>query len=105
SLAPRPAARGPGRAGGVPGLGRPHAARRVNRTGPALGYALVWLFLIVFLVYPLGRIFYDAFTDESGRFTAGHFVAFAQDGFYLRSLWNSLLLGLGTVAGASVLGF
>jgi iron(III) transport system permease protein len=76
-----------------------------TRLGPALGYAAIWLFLIVFLVYPLGRIFYDAFTDEAGRFTVGHFVAFAQDGFYVRSLWNSLLLGLGTVACTSVLGF
>ena len=78
---------------------------RVSRLAPTLGYALIWLFLIVFLVYPLGRIFYDAFTDETGRFTIAHFVAFAYDAFYLRSLWNSLLLGLGTVACASVLGF
>jgi iron(III) transport system permease protein len=81
------------------------AASRMARLGPALGYATIWLFLIVFLVYPLGRIFYDAFTDEAGRFTIGHFVAFTQDQFYLRSLWNSLLLGLGTVACTSVLGF
>src|SRR5438552_1770201 len=79
--------------------------RRLARLAPTLGYALVWLFLIVFLVYPLGRIFYDAFTDEAGRVTAAHFVAFAHDGFYLRSLANSLLLGLGTVACSSVLGF
>ena len=80
-------------------------SRRLTRLAPAFGYALIWLFLAVFLVYPLGRIFYDAFTDEAGRFTAGHFLAFAHDGFYLRSLWNSLLLGLGTVVCASVLGF
>src|SRR5712691_7716390 len=85
-------------------IGRP-LSRPVARLAPVLGYALIWLFLIVFLVYPLGRIFYDAFTDEAGRFTAAHFVAFAHDGFYLRSLANSLLLGLGTVACSSVLGF
>jgi iron(III) transport system permease protein len=78
------------------------SARRVL---PALGYAAIWLFLLLFLVYPLCRIFYDAFTDEAGRFTAGHFVEFVGDGFYRRSLWNSLLLGLGTVACTSVLGF
>jgi len=78
-----------------------HAAR----LAPALGYALIWLFLIVFLVYPLGRIFYDALTDESGRFTAAHFIGFVHDAFYLRSLANSLLLGLATVACTSVLGF
>ncbi|MEX2146258.1 MAG: iron ABC transporter permease [Candidatus Rokuibacteriota bacterium] len=72
---------------------------------PTLGVAAIWLFLIVFLVYPLLRIFYDAFTDEAGVFTVMHFVEFASDAYYRRSLWNSLLLGVGTVAGTSVLGF
>jgi len=80
-------------------------AARLRRVGPALGYAAIWAFLILFLVYPLLRIFYDAFTDEAGRVTASHFIAFAHDSFYLRSLGNSLLLGLGTVACTSVLGF
>ena len=34
---------------------------------PALGVALIWAFLIVFLVYPLLRLFYDAFTDDADR--------------------------------------
>lgn len=72
---------------------------------PALGVGLIWLFLILFLVYPLVRIFYDAFSDEAGRFTLANFVEFAHDRFYLRSLMNSILLGLGTVAATSVLGF
>jgi len=70
-----------------------------------LGYAAIWLFLVVFLVYPLLRIFYDAFTDEAGLFTLANFVAFAGDAYYVRSLGNSMLLGLGTVACTSVLGF
>ncbi len=72
---------------------------------PALGVAGIWIFLGVFLVYPLLRIFYDAFTDEAGLFTVMHFVEFARDAYYRRSLWNSLLLGTGTVACTSVLGF
>ena len=72
---------------------------------PGLGYAAIWLFLVVFLVYPLLRIFYDAFTDEAGLFTLANFVAFAGDAYYVRSLGNSMLLGLGTVACTSVLGF
>ncbi|OLC13343.1 MAG: hypothetical protein AUH29_13590 [Candidatus Rokubacteria bacterium 13_1_40CM_69_27] len=72
---------------------------------PALGVAAIWLFLLVFLVYPLARIFYDAVTDEAGRLTVAHFVEFARDRFYQRSLVNSLLLGLGTVAATSALGF
>jgi iron(III) transport system permease protein len=75
------------------------------RLGPGLGYAAIWLFLVVFLVYPLLRIFYDAFTDEAGAFTVANFAEFAGDAYYVRSLWNSILLGLATVACTSVLGF
>jgi iron(III) transport system permease protein len=71
---------------------------------PALGVVLIWGFLAVFLLYPLARIFYDAVTDDAGAFTLGHFQAFFTDPFYLRSLWNSLLLGAGVVIASSVLG-
>jgi iron(III) transport system permease protein len=80
----------------------PAAASRVL---PALGVTVIWLFLALFLVYPLVRIFYDAFSDDAGRLTIANFVEFARDGYYLRSLVNSLLLGLGTVVATSVLGF
>src|SRR5437763_9223188 len=80
-------------------------ARAVVATAlPALGVALIWIVVVVFVVYPLLRVFYDAVSDESGRLTLQNFVAFAGDAFYRRSLWNSLLLGLGTVAATSVLG-
>src|SRR6059036_4008411 len=81
-------------------------ARRALATAlPALGVALIWAFLALFLVYPLLRVFYDAFSDEAGRLTLANFTAFAGDAFYRRSLWNSLVLGAGTVAATSVLGF
>src|SRR5262245_30475862 len=70
----------------------------------AIGVLGIWAFLLVFLLYPLGRIFYDAVTDDHGALTLAHFAAFFTDGYYLRSLWNSVLLGLGVVAGASALG-
>jgi iron(III) transport system permease protein len=81
------------------------SASRLTGALPALGVALIWIFLAVFLVYPLVRIFYDAFSDEAGRLTLVNFAEFAGDHFYRRSLVNSLLLGLGTVAATSVLGF
>jgi len=81
------------------------APRRFVGVLPALGVVLIWAFLAAFLVYPLVRIFYDAFSDETGRLTLVNFVEFAGDHFYRRSLVNSLLLGLGTVAATSVLGF
>ncbi len=83
----------------------PSAPARRRPVLPVLGVGAIWLFLLVFLVYPLLRIFYDAFSDEAGRLTAANFVEFARDPFYVRSLVNSLVLGLGTVAATSVVGF
>jgi iron(III) transport system permease protein len=79
-------------------------ARVSSRALPALGVLLIWAFLVIFLVYPLLRLFYDAFTDDAGRFTLLNFYEFFTDRFYLRSLWNSLLLGIGTVITTSILG-
>jgi iron(III) transport system permease protein len=70
----------------------------------AAGFALIWAFLILFVFYPLTRIFYDAFTTEAGAFTIANFIEFFTDSYYLRSLWKSLLLGLAAVATTSVVG-
>jgi iron(III) transport system permease protein len=69
-----------------------------------IGFGLIWLFLLVFVLYPLTRIFYDAFTNEAGQFTLANFQEFFTDRFYLRSLWNSLMLGFATVLTTSVIG-
>src|SRR5574338_208565 len=79
------------------------AAPRVPVSAGA-GFALIWAFLIVFVLYPLTRIFYDAFTDEAAQFTFGNFYEFFTDRFYLRSLWNSLVLGVAAVVSTSVIG-
>jgi iron(III) transport system permease protein len=70
----------------------------------ALGFALIWTFLIVFVLFPLTRIFYDAFTNEAGALTAANFREFFTDSFYLRSLWKSLVLGAAAVLTTSVIG-
>ncbi|HEX9687379.1 MAG TPA: hypothetical protein VGA25_16175, partial [Burkholderiales bacterium] len=62
-----------------------------------VGFALIWTFLILFVLYPLLRIFYDAITNEAGQFTIANFYEFFTDRFYLRSLWNSLVLGAAAV--------
>lgn len=72
--------------------------------GAKIGFALIWVFLILFVLYPLTRIFYDAFSNEAGQFTLVNFQEFFTDRFYLRSLWNSLLLGVATVLTTSVIG-
>jgi iron(III) transport system permease protein len=69
-----------------------------------LGFGLIWAFLIVFVVFPLLRIFYDAITDDAGHLTLAHFHEFFTDSFYLRSLWKSLLLAFATVFTTSVIG-
>jgi iron(III) transport system permease protein len=73
-------------------------------TPAALGFVLIWAFLIVFAIFPLVRIFYDAFTNETGQFTSANFLDFFTDSFYLRSFWKSLLLGLAAVFTTSVIG-
>ena len=78
--------------------------RALVALGPTLGVGLIWLFLALFLVYPLTRIFYDAFTNEQGAFVLENFYEFFTDSFYLRSLWKSLLLGAAAVVTTSVVG-
>src|SRR6266850_2110544 len=69
-----------------------------------IGFGLIWAFLILFVLYPLTRIFYDAFANEAGQLTLANFQEFFADRYYLRSLWNSLVLGVATVVTTSVIG-
>ena len=69
-----------------------------------LGYALIWAFFALFLIYPLIRLFYDTFTTDQGNFTLMNFSGFFTDSFYLKCLVNSLLLGAATVVTTSILG-
>jgi iron(III) transport system permease protein len=72
--------------------------------GGLLGYAAIWAFFGVFLIYPLIRLFYDAITTEQGQFTLINFYQFFTDSYYLKALANSLLLGVATVMTTSVVG-
>src|SRR5260221_9982985 len=69
-----------------------------------IGFGLIWAFLILFVLYSLTRIFYDAFSNDAGQLTLANFHEFFADGYYLRSLWNSLVLGIATVVTTSVIG-
>lgn len=69
-----------------------------------LGFGLIWAFLLLFVLYPLTRIFYDAVTDEAGQFTLLNFRDFFTDDFYLRAFWRSMVLGLAAVASTSIIG-
>ena len=81
------------------------AAPRIGtRLAAAGGFAAIWGFLLLTLLYPLLRLFYDAFSNDAGALTLENFQEFFTDAFYLRSLVNSLLLGFGTVLTTSVVG-
>ncbi len=84
-------------------LSQPRVWARTN-IGGWLGYAAIWAFFAIFLIYPLIRLFYDAFTTDQGVFTLTNFYDFFTDSYYLKSLVNSLLLGIGTVMTTSILG-
>jgi iron(III) transport system permease protein len=78
---------------------------RLPRAIPAaLGFSLIWAFLIAFAIYPLIRIFYDAFSNEVGQLTIANFLEFFTDPFYLRSLWKSVVLGVAAVITTSIIG-
>lgn len=68
------------------------------------GFSLIWAFLILFILFPLTRIFYDAFSNDAGHLTLANFAEFFTDAFYLRSLWQSLVLGVAAVITTSVIG-
>ena len=74
------------------------------RIGGLLGYAGIWTFFGIFLIYPLIRLFYDTFTTDQGVFTLMNFYDFFTDSFYLKTLVNSLLLGVATVITTSIIG-
>src|SRR4030042_5579529 len=74
------------------------------KIGGLLGFAAIWAFFGIFLIYPPIRLFYDTFTTEQGSFTLMNFYDFFTDSYYLQSLLNSLLLGVATVMTTSILG-
>lgn len=68
------------------------------------GFGLIWTFLLLFVLFPLTRIFYDAVTNEMGQFTLRNFQDFFTDSFYLRAFWRSMALGAAAVVTTSVIG-
>lgn len=69
-----------------------------------LGFGVIWTFLLLFVLFPLTRIFYDAVTNEVGQFTLRNFQDFFADAFYLRAFWRSMVLGVAAVITTSVIG-
>jgi iron(III) transport system permease protein len=64
------------------------------RFGPWLAGTLVLAFLLLFLVLPVGRVFFTAFVEADGTPTLGHFAAFFGQGLMMEAFINSLTVAL-----------
>lgn len=86
--------------------GRLLRARGAGRTENASNLIIpIALFLGVFVVLPILRLFYDAVTTEQGTWTLSLLSAFFTDPYFYKALFNSLTLGAATVVTTSVIGF
>src|SRR5690606_27304186 len=66
------------------------ASRSRLPAGPLLTALLVLAFLCLFLVVPVGTVFYTAFVNADGSFTLGHFGAFFKQPLMQEAFFNSL---------------
>jgi iron(III) transport system permease protein len=82
----------------------PTVARRFRVPG-VVWASPIYVFLVLFILFPLYRLFVDAVTTEDGRYTLAYVLDFLRDPFYRQSLVNSLILSFGTVLGCIVVGF
>ncbi|MBB5214206.1 ABC transporter permease [Parapusillimonas granuli] len=71
--------------------------------GLALAAMLVLAFLVLFLVVPVGSVFYSAFVNADGSFTFGHFGAFFHQTLLKDSFFNSLYVALASTFWASII--
>lgn len=80
-------------------------AKLSSRVSPGfLAVALIVLaFLTLFLVVPVGNVFYLAFVNADGSFTLGHFAAFFHQPLLQDSFYNSLYVALAATFFASLL--
>jgi iron(III) transport system permease protein len=69
----------------------------------ALALALVALFLIAFLIVPLGRVIMVAFTGSDGGFSLVHFSDFFRTSLLVEAFWNSIYVATMTVVLASLI--
>ena len=78
-------------------------AARKQSVGLWLVALLVLAFLTLFLVIPIGTVFYSAFVNADGSFTFGHFTAFFQQALLKESFFNSLYVALASTVFATLI--
>jgi len=78
-------------------------ALRSRSIFPLTVAALAFLFLGLFLLYPVYSVFHVSFLDQAGGFTLENYVRILGRSFYQQSLWNSLTIGaLATIATTAI---
>ncbi|MEP7155343.1 MAG: iron ABC transporter permease [Betaproteobacteria bacterium] len=65
--------------------------------------AAIALFLLAFLIFPVAKVCYVAFSDGQGGMTFAHFVTFFNISLMQEAFWNSLLVSLASVLFASLI--
>ena len=76
------------------GTARPQAEWADVRPGVLLAGGLVFVFLLLFFVLPVARVFITAFLDGDNSFTLGHFSAFFSQDLMRESFMNSLYVAV-----------
>jgi iron(III) transport system permease protein len=71
--------------------------------GQAAVAALIAAFLLVFLIVPVVTVVYVAFADGAGGVTLSHFGSFFSLSLMRESFWNSLYVGVWSVAIATLI--
>lgn len=91
-------------------LAAPPAAAPAARVRPKgagagawLAYGLITVFLLVFLVVPIGLVIYTAFVDQANALTFGHFANFFGQTVFREAFFNSLWVALASVAVATLI--
>lgn len=94
----------------MPTLAAPPAAAPAARVRPKgagagawLAYGLITVFLLVFLVVPIGLVIYTAFVDQANALTVGHFANFFGQTVFREAFFNSLWVALASVAVATLI--
>jgi len=76
------------------GTARPQTGWADVRPGVWLAGGLVLVFLLLFFVLPVARVFITAFLDGDNSFTLGHFSAFFSQDLMRESFMNSLYVAV-----------
>jgi iron(III) transport system permease protein len=71
--------------------------------GAWIAGAIVFGFLLLFLLLPVGSVIFTAFLGEHGAFTLGHFGNFFSQTLFRESFYNSLWVSLWSVFFASLI--